>query len=896
MSDATEDDEPSEPSVRPGDDQAHGATERRPLEATLWGKPRFTHLGAEFELTSHKGIAMLAFLVAVARPVRREELAVLLWGRGRLANVRQALYTLRSLPGADAWLHDDQVQVSVAARSDLQRLKEAEGKELARFAEALDGTELLEGLDAGLPDEYLEWLNRERDVAARLAIAAYRARAAELAGEAEPARARELIERAQQLDVYDEELQAVAMQLDYRRGEPAAALTGYERFRSRLKSELDTEPGAELIELAERIRDRRPLVESAALTDAELRTLHALSVAAGALRVDGLARVLKRDAFELTAELATLAERGLIDERLIPVAARLQAAGVTANAPLERLLRERVVAELQALPTTAPGSLVTHLLQLGRRSEAAEDALAGGVEAFHRGEFAAASELLFRAVWAGHAEPELRLRALLQLEEIAAQHADLAGQGEFLAEAERIAWELQSDADLAEVNIRRTRLLLARAKVGEALEAALTALETALRIGSESLIARARNAAGAAQFYAGDLDGAAAAFSVTVTSAVEVERYRAHNNLGSINAIRGRLEESYHHFDEALTLARRNSHLLDVSATLNNVAASAERFGDYARAERHFREAIQLARRRGAGGREAEMLVNLAIVYGRQGQLGPSWNTTVEVEELAAELEDVRLSARAAEQRAEIMRLCGELDGALETVATALALASELGDERRRRAIEAQRLVLSTRVQPDTYERAEEAVAELEAARIFDVSPWLRLELASWTHDPEFGARQLATLGPQDLKSAHQRIVKDIAWMRLSLLDGADASVEAEGAAAYDRLTRLGFLRATASSAAAALGATSGRSVAALQQIVERPKARYLAALVGGRLTQPGTGEPRGVARGGAPAHGALGSAEDPVGVVAELREQGKGLPRPLAESLLRTPALWLPG
>lgn len=833
------------------------------LDAHLWGPPRFSHRGEPVVPPSYKALALLAYLVVAGRPVPRDELALVLWGPGRLANVRQALYTLRSLPGADEWLDDGAQQVGVDAASDVAALLEASDAELPGLVDGLDGTELLAGLDERLPGEYQDWLARERARYAARVRSAFAGRAAELEALGELRSAMLLVQRAAALDPYDDELQRAAMRLAYLAGEPDDALAGYREFAARLAADLAGEPAAETRALAGRIERKEPVAPRAvlaALTEEERRIVQALAVARGGLRVDGLAAVLERPAFELAADLARLAERGVMSEQLELSAEQRHAALAGLSAPLKRLLHERIAATMRADANADQGALARQLLAAGEPSEAARRALAAAGAALERSQLAPATDLLYLALWAAQDEPRLRLEACFALEGVAAQRADFALQEALLTEAERLAWELQSDKALAEGCVRRARFLLTRGKVGEALESALKALEIALRVRDADLVARARNAVGAAHFYAGDLDGAAATFAANL-GADGVESYRAHNNLGSINAMRGRLEEAYHHFDAALTLARRSANHLDVSATLNNLAASAERLGDYRRAVQHFREGIGLARRTSAARREAEMLVNLAVVYARQGQLGPAWNTTLEVEALAAELGDLRVAMRVAEQRGEIVRLCGDLGRALEELEAAGHLAEQVGDERKRKALEAQRLVARARLDPAAVGAAERAIEELEQSRLMDVAPWLRLELASWTPDAEVALAQLARLGPEALPSAHQRLVRDVATMRVGLLaSGASAGRVVEAAlAARARLAAAGLLE----------GAV---------EVVERPKARYYSALLGSPLV---------AAAGGAHAPQA--------DVLAELREQGAGLPKALAEALLETPATWLP-
>ncbi len=846
------------------------------LEARLWGTPRFVHCGAVVEPTSSKALALLAYLVAEDRLVARDELAVLLWGPGRLANVRQALYQLRALPGAGEWLIDGDQRISVRAVSELSRLVGAPEDAAPELVDSLDGEEFLAGIEDGLPGPYLDWLARERVQTAKVVGAALSSRAAELEEEGDLARSLVVVARLQALDPYDDAVQRAAMRLSYLAGEAERALASYAEFAGRLRAELGSEPAPETGALALLIENREavaPRTSLAALTEAERRILQALGLARGALKLDGLARVLERPAFEMVADLTRLESRGFIDEHL-SLLPDLSSA-VTASVPvaLGRLIHERIAAVLLAEHAADQGALARHLLAAGDRAEAARRGLNAARAALERDRRADAVDLLYLTLWASQGEPKLRLEACLALEDVAAGRADFELQDALLIEIERLAWELQSDSALAEGNLRRARLLLGRGNVGEALELALTALATALRIGDATLVARSRNAIGAAHFFAGDLDGAASSFIYNLECGDEVEKYRAHNNLGSIHAMRGELDASHRHFDQALTLARLNANHLDVSATLNNVAASAERLGDYPRAEKHFREGLALARREGAGRREAEMLVNLAVVYARQGQLGPAWNTTEEVDALAAELGDRRLAMRVAEQRAEILVQCGDLETAIAEFGAAVQLAAELGDERKRQLLGAQQLTARARLERVLLPEAAAAVTELERARLLDTVSWLRLELALSSADLVFSQGQLDLVIAAKPRGIHQELLCDVVRMRLGLLLGADAAVLAASEAARQRLMAAAVLPTEEAVCPEIAGRFGPQRVA----IVERPLALFLSqALLAVFRGQSGEAPDKQVAA-----------------VQVELSEQAAGLPTKLKRTLLLAPLRW---
>src|SRR5690606_38331222 len=288
-------------------------------------------------------------------------------------------------------------------------------------------------------------------------------------------------------------------------------------------------------------------------------------------------------------------QQGWLDQHLVPDAElALQVANGT-PAGVKRLLHQRIAQALADSDDAEPQRVARHLLGAGRPAAAAPLLLRAAETQIGRNSPAEAVPLLLQASWAGWEDAQLRLRTCLLLEGCAAQLSDDALQDDALTESEQLAWRLQSDVDLAEVRMRRSRYLLRRGHVGQGMERALEALEIATRLDEPRVLARARTAVGGAQFYAGDLDGAEQTFSVNSHAADRVERYRALNNLGSIAGIRGRLPEALQHLESALTLARATGQQGDVIGTLNNLAATAEKTGDYRRAVRYFRESLALA-------------------------------------------------------------------------------------------------------------------------------------------------------------------------------------------------------------------------------------------------------------------------------------------------------------
>ena len=92
------------------------------LHASLLGPVHLSYMGEELRPSSRKGLCLMVVLALRGRPVLREELAELLWGPGKLRNLRQALYQLKSLPGAERWLEVGDHQVGLLVQTDVQEL------------------------------------------------------------------------------------------------------------------------------------------------------------------------------------------------------------------------------------------------------------------------------------------------------------------------------------------------------------------------------------------------------------------------------------------------------------------------------------------------------------------------------------------------------------------------------------------------------------------------------------------------------------------------------------------------------------------------------------------------------------------------------------------------------
>ncbi len=846
----------------------------RPLQARLLGGLSFAWCGEQLTPQSRKGAALLALLTLRPTGVEREDIAELLWEPGKLASVRQALYELRKLSGAHGWLVEDGSLVSLRAESDVAAFEAAVRSEDSEAAVASYTGPLLDGFkDLGVP-AFSDWLAGERERLADMHLSALRREIARLEREGQLGAARSRVQEALKYDPLDESLYRTGMRLAYAQGDLGRASELYARCVRMTREEFGTAPSAETKQLGAAIEREEPLPLTTALTGLPtplLRLLQALAVGGGALGVHDIAVVVERDSFEVATDIAALEARGLVNRHLSADPRILAQVLTSLPIAMRRLLHERIADVLVTDDNVDDAVVARHLLAAAKPAAAAPRFLRAAQAAVGRSDLAGAVDNLFRLLWAdpGSDSDSVRLDGVIMLEGIASQLARDELRDAALDEAERLAWSRQSDAHLAEVALRKSRTEIKRGRLGEALEHALEALAVGHRLEDDTLIARARNAAGGVQFYSGDLDGAAASFRSNLAVANEIERFRANNNLGSLCAMRGDLAEAYACFDRALTLARAHASKAEVAATLNNLAATAERMSDYGRAVKHFRDGLDLTRRDKASAMEGQLLVNLAVVYTRQGNLGPAWNTVLEVEELAEQQNDARLMVHVLEQKAEVLRHCGVTDEALELIRQAASGAESLGDERKALALKAQHSVLALVGGNGVFEDTERAIEALATVRLADIAPWLWIELALHARHAGEVASLLQRNGGK-VTNRHMRLLADAAVLRSALLpDGAGGN----GVESVARLTGV----------VVGVGGAERSDLVSLE-VAERPYGWWL---VEQWLERYATTIDVSQACAFREAVAAAGLIQ------AQLEQQSLGLPKSMRESLQRLPLRW---
>ncbi len=212
------------------------------LELTLLGVPKVHWRGQPLTLQP-RHCALVAYL-ALAGATPRDDLAELLWGPGKSANLRTALYKIRQLPGADSWLHDDE-PVSLTATNDVEALRNAVEK--ADFEDVLplenDDLVLLHSLKTPTL-AFDEWLGEARQETAELVSRALWGVAQHFRDEGQLSKAKQTTRRLIGLEPSYEPVYRLLMRLEHESGDAEGVRGAFERLTAAL-TELGGEPSAE---------------------------------------------------------------------------------------------------------------------------------------------------------------------------------------------------------------------------------------------------------------------------------------------------------------------------------------------------------------------------------------------------------------------------------------------------------------------------------------------------------------------------------------------------------------------------------------------------------------------------------------------------------------------------
>lgn len=223
---------------------------------------------AERLLTQSKVVALLACL-ALAPPgtfTRRDRLVGLLWPEldqphARTA-LRKALHLARTVLGEDTIVSrgDEELALSPTALwCDTTELRDAVERGLLARAVDLYQDDLMPGFYLPECQEFDAWLEEQRAALRERAVAACWALAQNLEAGNNGTLATKYAKKVTRLDKTNERLLRRAMQMLDRLGDRAGALAIYDEFARRLRKDLDADPSAESVRMAEALRAGRSI-------------------------------------------------------------------------------------------------------------------------------------------------------------------------------------------------------------------------------------------------------------------------------------------------------------------------------------------------------------------------------------------------------------------------------------------------------------------------------------------------------------------------------------------------------------------------------------------------------------------------------------------------------------
>ncbi len=290
-------------------------------DVRLLGPPAVRVAGGWVPLRPGRADAVFAFVARRGAPVRRSEVAALLWpelDRGRSAtNLRQALRGLVTGP-LGTLVGRDRERLWVEAASDVQWFEEAVREARWQDAVAAYRGSLLEGFELDDAGEFGSWLESERSTVGerwRHACVAVVETASARGEHAEALRVADALVRA---DPLDESAVRLALRAAASLGDRAGVRRRFEALQALLERELGVAPEAETVALASGAERAAPIRDAVAAQG------HATSHEARTARQERspATRVATRQLIGRDEVLGALAER-LVDggERLVTLLA-----------------------------------------------------------------------------------------------------------------------------------------------------------------------------------------------------------------------------------------------------------------------------------------------------------------------------------------------------------------------------------------------------------------------------------------------------------------------------------------------------------------------------------------------------------------------------------------------
>ncbi|MBX2800236.1 MAG: hypothetical protein KTR31_21330 [Myxococcales bacterium] len=684
------------------------------LHAQLLGPPRFDVEGLAVEPPTRKATALLSFLAAEGRTTRAD-LSVLLWGHGRLQNLRQELHVLRRLPGAEGWLRADRTHVDLVGTSDIEALRRAssEGLDPSRWWRG----EPCEGLEGVRTPAFQEWLATLRTSLEadrmRAGIAAARRRLREEDDDGAWAIIAPLLQEAPHEQAVWRA--ALEVRLFQERHDDAQELLAAAEGRFALAEHPDWTP------LIGQLRGPAGRPSLLALPPSARTVLRLICLAPRPLEAGVLSAAAGVSELALPDVMQTLHGAGWLSTRGAPTDSHRHMVMEELTPQARQAVHSRLADALEAAGAP-PGRLALHLQGAGRPSSAAYAA-----EARRTGSISMAR----RAIATAETTQE-RVDALDQGIRAAVRGADLEQAERWWAQLREVAMRSQHSVALLR-SAMHGALLAARRGDLERAQQRLSEMVGLLGEADPSIHA----VRGALAFFAGRPEEARPLLDVGLATRDPHLRILVLNALGAICGLAGDVDAADQRHAEALTEARALGALPLVLMALSNMAATAVRRGDPEEALRRYDEAAPLADEVDDASLRASLRFNVAHARLEAGQLGRARPAVASL--LASPLDQPRTRGLGCRVRADLERACGRFHEAAAWSGRAQAAFAEAGDAAQQATsrFNAAQARFRARRAPADRRDMRAALSQIEQLDRADLRAAGRAELALCETDPE---------------------------------------------------------------------------------------------------------------------------------------------------------------
>lgn len=531
------------------------------------------------------------------------------------------------------------------------------------------------------------------------------------------------------------------------------------------------------------------------------RALEVLAIAGSDAPTAVLASAAGADELDLMDALAEAESAGLLTEGWFDGELVRDATLAELAAERARSYHRRLAQAFEA--HDEPRRAADHWIDAGEPARAAPRLIESAAQALGAGAFEEA-EASYRGALE-HADDAIdRVSAWVGLVDLARQRGDLDAEAEALAEADTDARRLQDDRAIFRVTIRQAEHALARRTMEQAALAADEAFDIADRLGDDAMRARALAARGTVRLRAGVIDGAERDFRIAADAADPLVRIGGQWGLGACAGCLARFEEATRWHREALTSARALGDVRWALRLLNGLAATGERAARYAESAHRFGQALELAEELGEAHTCASILLNLAEVTRKCGQLGPSEAALERAMPLVLRVQSPRLSLVASIRTASLHSAVGAYDAARAAWDDAVARAEAVGDARNLAIALFNRSLVDVEAEGTHEDEALERALALRSLAE-EVARWALAELAIYSSDPDI-TRRAAEAITEPIEHAHLRYLvaaargapcePDADYLEAAWLHGTpvnlDGLSEPRAASWRARLARLG--------------------------------------------------------------------------------------------------------